>query len=122
MFEWAPVIPILDETLEEAPDMINEDELDVEDVEIHYDDKGQEEDEYEKGLNIIEENQYPVNEEGISITKEEDNNEVENTDIENNKDGNLVNEKNDVISAAEENDLGKDAIQSEDREQSEESK
>ena len=73
MFEWAPVIPILDETLEEAPDMINEDELDVEDVEIHFDDKGHEVDEYEKGLNIIEENQYPVNEEGISITKEEDN-------------------------------------------------
>ena len=32
MFEWVTGIPILYETQEEAPDMINEDELDAEDV------------------------------------------------------------------------------------------
>ena len=41
MFEWAPRIPILDQTQEEAPYMIDEDELDVEDVEINDDNNGQ---------------------------------------------------------------------------------
>ena len=62
MFEWTPVIPILYETQEEAQDIIDEYELDIEDVAIHDDDNGQEEDEDERVLNIIEENQYPVNE------------------------------------------------------------
>ena len=44
MFEWAPGIPILYETQEESPDMINEDELDVEDVVINDDNNGQEQD------------------------------------------------------------------------------
>ena len=41
MFEWAPGIPILDETQEEELDIINEYELDVEDVAIRDDDNGQ---------------------------------------------------------------------------------
>ena len=61
MFEWAPGIPILDETQEEEPDMIDEYELDVEDVSINDDDNGQEQDEDEQGLKIIEENQDTVN-------------------------------------------------------------
>ena len=61
--------------------MINEYELDVEDVEINDDDKEQEKDEDERGLKITEENYDPVNEEGIYITEEEDNNKVDNTDI-----------------------------------------
>ena len=40
MFEWVTGIPILDEIQEESPDMIDEDELDVEDVEINDDDNG----------------------------------------------------------------------------------
>ena len=79
--EWAPCIPILDETQEEALGMIDEDELDVGDVKINDDDNVQEEDEYEQILSIIEENQEPVNEEGIYITKEEENNEFDNNDI-----------------------------------------
>ena len=54
MFEWAPGIPILDQTQEEVPDMIDEDELDVQYVAMNYDDNGQEEYEYEIGFNIIE--------------------------------------------------------------------
>ena len=61
--------------------MINRDELDDEDILINYDDNGQEKDEYERDLNIIEENQGPVNKEGIYITEEEDNNEVGNKNI-----------------------------------------
>ena len=61
--------------------MINRDELDDEDILINYDDNGQEKDEYERDLNIIEENQGPVNKEGIYITEEEDNNEVGNNNI-----------------------------------------
>ena len=61
--------------------MINRDELDDEDILINYDDDGQEKDEYERDLNIIEENQGPVNKEGIYITEEEDNNEVGNNNI-----------------------------------------
>ena len=45
MFEWAPGIPILDDTKEEAPYMIDEYELEVEDVAINNDDKEQEADE-----------------------------------------------------------------------------
>ena len=71
MFEWAQGIPILDEIQEKAPYMIDEDGLDVEDIEINYYDNGQEEYQDEKGLNIIEENKEPVNEEGIYITPEE---------------------------------------------------
>ena len=74
-------IPILYETQEEAPDIINEDELDVEYVAINYDDNVQEEYEDKQGLNTIEENQEPVNEEGIYITEEEDNIEFYNTDM-----------------------------------------
>ena len=81
MFEWAPVIPILDETQEETLDMIDEDGLEVEDVEINDYDNGQGEDKDKRVLNIIEENQEPVNEEVIYITEEEVNNEVVNTDI-----------------------------------------
>ena len=55
MFEWAPSIPILDETQKEAPYMIDEDEMDVEDAKINDYDNGQEEDEDEQGLNIKEE-------------------------------------------------------------------
>ena len=45
-FEWATgiPIPILDGTQVEAPYMIDEDKLDVEDVSINDDDNGQEED------------------------------------------------------------------------------
>ena len=43
MFEWVTGIPILDEIQEESPDMIDEDELDVEDIGIKYDDNVQEE-------------------------------------------------------------------------------
>ena len=39
-FEWAQGITILDETQEEAPYIIVEDELDVEDVETNDDDNG----------------------------------------------------------------------------------
>ena len=42
MFEWELGILILDKTQEEAPDMINENELDVEDVEINDEDNGKE--------------------------------------------------------------------------------
>ena len=49
--------------------MIDEDELDVEDVAINDDDNWQEEYENDKGLNIIEENHEPSNEEGIYITE-----------------------------------------------------
>ena len=56
MFEWAQGIPILVETQEEVPDMIDEDELDVEDVPINDDNTVKEEDEDEQGLNITEEN------------------------------------------------------------------
>ena len=101
MFEQAPGIPILYETQEEEPDMIDEDELDVEYVAINDDNNGQKEDEYERGLNIIEENQDTVNEEGIYITEEEDNNEVDNTDTKNNEDDNVNTETNSVIRAAE---------------------
>ena len=79
MFDWVPVIPILDDTLEEAPDIINEYKQDVEDVAINDYDHEQEEDEDEQGFNNIEENQQPVNEEGIYITEKEYNNEVDNT-------------------------------------------
>ena len=61
MFEWAPGIPILDETQEEEPDMIDGYELDVVDVSINDDDNGQEQDEDERGLKITEENQDTVN-------------------------------------------------------------
>ena len=91
---------------EELPYILNEDELDVEEVTINDDDNGKGEDEYEQGLNIIEENQEPVNEEGIYITEVEYNNEVYNTNIENNEDDNVTNETNYVIVAAEEHDLG----------------
>ena len=67
-FEWVPGIPILYETQEEVPYVINEYEIDVEDVGINDDDNGQEEYEDEQGLNTTEENQYPENEEGIYIT------------------------------------------------------
>ena len=46
-------IPILDETQEEVPDMIDEYELDVEYISINDDDNGQEEDYYDQGLDII---------------------------------------------------------------------
>ena len=72
-------------------------------------------------MNIIEENQHPVNEEGLYITEEEYNYEVDNTDIENNEDDNIMNETNYGISVTKENDLGKDAIISEDCGQSDES-
>ena len=101
MFEWAPGIPILYDTQEETPYIIDGDELDVENVAIDNYDNGPEEDEDEQGLNITEKNQEPVNEELIFITGEEDNNEVDNTDIENNEDENVMNEINDGISAAE---------------------
>ena len=55
-------IPVLYETQEESPNIIDEDELDVEEVSANDDDNGQEEDEDERCLNIIEENQEPVNE------------------------------------------------------------
>ena len=42
MFECAPGIHILDETQEESPHMINEDEMEVQDVAIINDDNGQE--------------------------------------------------------------------------------
>ena len=42
MFEWSTCIPILDETQEGSPDMIDEDNLDVEDFEINDNDNGQE--------------------------------------------------------------------------------
>ena len=42
MFEWELGILILDKTQEEAPDMINGNELDVEDVEINDEDNGKE--------------------------------------------------------------------------------
>ena len=61
--------------------MIYEDALDIEDIEINDDDNGQEEDQNKKGLNIITENQYPVNKEVIYITEEEDNNEVNDTNM-----------------------------------------
>ena len=93
MFEWATGIPVLDETQEEAPDMIYEYELYVEDVVINNDDNGQEEDWYEHNLNIIEENKDPVNEEGIYIMEEEKNNKVDNTNIKNNEDDNVMNTK-----------------------------
>ena len=41
IFEWVSGIPILDDTQEEAPDIIDEGELDVEDVAINDDDNGQ---------------------------------------------------------------------------------
>ena len=40
MFEWAPGKPVLYETQEEAPDMINEDEFYFEDVSINDDYNG----------------------------------------------------------------------------------
>ena len=61
IFEWAPGTPISDETQEEAPYIINEDELYVADIAINNDDNVQEEYEDDKYLNIIEENQEPVN-------------------------------------------------------------
>ena len=67
------------------------------------------------GLNIIEESQDQVYGEVIYITEEEENNEVDYTYIENNDDNNVMNETNDGISAAEENDLGEDTMQSEER-------
>ena len=108
MFEWAPGIPILYETQEEAPNMINEYELNVQDVSINDDYNRQDEYGDEQGLNIIEENQYPLNEEGIYITEEEDNNEFDNTNKENNEYNNVIIETNYGISAAEENDSGED--------------
>ena len=71
--------------------MIDEDELDVEDVAINDNDNGQEEDENEQVLNIVEENREPVNERGVYITKEEDNNEVDNNDMKDNEDNNRMN-------------------------------
>ena len=71
--------------------MIDEDELDVEDVAINDNDNVQEEDENEKVLNIVEENREPVNERGIYITKEEDNNEVDNNYMKDNEDNNRMN-------------------------------
>ena len=62
MFEWASGIPVLYETQEESPNIIDEDELDVEEVSANDNDNGQEEDEDDRCLNIIEENQEPVNE------------------------------------------------------------
>ena len=53
MFEWAPGIPILDETQEESPYIFDEDELDVKYGAIIDDDNEQEEDEYWWGFNII---------------------------------------------------------------------
>ena len=53
MFEWATGIPILYETQEEVPDIIDEDELDFEDVKVNDDDAGQEEDQDELFFNII---------------------------------------------------------------------
>ena len=41
-FEWAPGIPILDETQEEAQDTIDENELDVKEIVINDDDIKQE--------------------------------------------------------------------------------
>ena len=93
--------------------MIYKDELDVEEVAINNDDNLQKEDEDEQGLNIKEENQEPLNEEGIFITEEEENsefdkllnpegiyimeeeekNEVDNTNIEINENDNVTNEK-----------------------------
>ena len=46
MFEWEPGIPILDETQEESPYMIDEDELYFEEVSINDDDHVQEEEYY----------------------------------------------------------------------------
>ena len=68
-------------------------------------------------MNIIGEKQEILNEECIYITEEEYNNEVENTDIENSEEYNVMNEKNDGISAAEENDLKKDSVQNEEHNQ-----
>ena len=59
------------------------------------------------------ENQYPVKEEGVYIPKKENNDKVETTNIENNENENVTNDTNYGFSAAEENDLGKDAMQSE---------
>ena len=93
--------------------MIYKDELDVEEVAINNDDNLQKEDEDEQGLNIKEENQEPLNEEGIFITEEEENsefdkllnpegiyimeeeekNEVDITNIEINENDNVTNEK-----------------------------
>ena len=53
-FEWVPGIPILDETQQQAPYIIDEDELKVEDFAINDDGYVQEEDQDEKGLRIIE--------------------------------------------------------------------
>ena len=53
MFEWYPGIPILDDTKEEAPYIINEYELNVENVANNDDENGQREDENERVLNII---------------------------------------------------------------------
>ena len=49
--------------------------------------------------------------------EEEDNNEVDNTNIENNEDENVMRKTNNGISAAEENDLCEEAMQSEKRDQ-----
>ena len=100
--------------------MIYEYELDVGDIKVNGDDNGKEQYEHEWGLNIIEENQEPLNKEGIYITEEEDNNEVDNTDIENNEDKNEMNETNDEIFAEEENYLGEDTMQRKEHNQSEE--
>ena len=112
IFEWAPGIPIIYETQKEALYMIDGNEVYIEDVEINFDDNVQEEDGDEQGLNIIKEKQEPVNGKVIYITKEEDNNEVDN------EDDNLTNVKHDGIRAAEENHLGKDAIKNDYCEQS----
>ena len=65
-------------------------------------------------MNIIEENQETVNEEGIYITEIEDNNEVDNTKIEND-------EKDNVMNEAEEKNLGKGTMKMEYHDQSKES-
>ena len=52
-------------------------------------------------MKITEENHDILNEEGIYIAEEEDNNEVYNTDIENNEDANVMNKTNDGIRKAE---------------------
>ena len=52
-FNWWQESPILYETQEEVPDMIDEYELDVEYISINDDDNGQEEDYYDQGLDII---------------------------------------------------------------------
>ena len=56
MFEQSTGIPILYETQEEVPYMIDEDEPDAEDVEINDNDNGKGEYEGEQGLNSMEEN------------------------------------------------------------------